>query len=61
MTMKRLRINDGFKWLKLIRNRLDDYITNNIISIAFYKAVSEDLEKFDEERWYSNSHSGLIA
>ena len=59
--MKGLRRNDGLKWLKLIWNRLDDYITNNIISISFYKVVSEDLEKFDEERWYSNNHRGLVA
>jgi|GEM_PF-5139383 len=59
--MKWLGLNKRLLWLNLIYNRLCDYLTGNMISMSFYKTVNEELEKFDEHRWYSNSHTGLIA
>ena len=59
--MKTLRLNKKLKWLSKVCDWLCEYISHKIISIAFYKTVDDELERFDEERWYSNSHKGLTT
>lgn len=59
--MRTLRLNKKLKWLNKLCNWMCEYITSKIISMSVYKTISDGLEKFDEERWYSNNHKGLTA
>ena len=59
--MKTLGLNKKLKLLSRACDWLCEYISNKIISIALYKIVDDELQRFDEERWYSNNHKGLTA
>lgn len=59
--MRTLGLNKKLKWLNKLCNWMCEYITGKIISMSVYKTISDGLEKFDEERWYSNNHKGLTA